>query len=155
MERRLGALHAALAEAGAPSGDLPAALTAVAEATFAFAAAERTFYRLYLTLWFAPIRSEAYDVARAFHERHFAAVERIFREAAGEKGAPRGRSRARAAAFLGLLNNHVGLALNNYAALNPRLARETTHAFLYGVARGSARGEPHGGGKPPTLPPGT
>ncbi len=54
MEERLQALHAALQDGGAPSGDLDAALTALAEATFAFAAGERTFYRLYLTLWFAP-----------------------------------------------------------------------------------------------------
>lgn len=156
MEARLGVLHAALQEGGAPSGDLDVALTAIAETTFAFAAGERTFYRLYLTLWFAPVRSEAYDVARAFHERHFAAVERRFREAAGETNALQGRSRDLAASFLGVLNNHIGLALNSYAALNARLARETAHAFLYGVSRGPERGAPKGGRKSPSnLPIGT
>jgi TetR/AcrR family transcriptional regulator len=148
MEQQLEALHAALAESRAPPGDLAATLTAIAEATFAFAAAHRTFYRLYLTLWFAPIRSEAYDVARAFHERHFTAVERPFREAVDGESALHGRSRALAAAFLGLLNNHVGLALNNYAALNAGLARETAHAFLYGVARAPDRGAPKAGRRP-------
>ena len=156
MEARLGVLHAALAEGGAPTGDLDAALASVAEATFAFAASERTFYRLYLTLWFAPVRSEAYDVARAFHERHFAAVERRFRDALGETRALEGRSRDLAAAFLGVLNNHIGLALNSYAALNARLARETTHAFLHGVSRGPERGAPKGRKKTlSTVPIGT
>ena len=133
MAERLAALHAALSDAGAPPTSLAAALTAIAEATFAYAAAERTFYRLYLTLWFAPIRSEAYEVARAFHEKHFAAIERIFREATRSDPALEGRGRALAAAFLGLVNNHIGLALNNYAALNAPLARQTAQAFLYGV----------------------
>ncbi len=145
MEERLAALFAALADPGAPHGELAAGLTAIAEATFAYAAAERTFYRLYLTLWFAPIRSEAYEIARRFHERHFAAVERYFRDAARSDAALEGRGRALAAAFLGLVNNHIGLALNNYAALNARLARETAAAFLYGAvpppaaARGKAK----------------
>jgi AcrR family transcriptional regulator len=137
MEERLGPLHAALAEAGAPRGDLAAALTKIAEATFACAAAERAFYRLYLTLWFAPIRSEAYKVACTFHERHFAAVEHPFRDAVGSESGPEGRDRALAAAFLGVLNNHIGLALNNYAALNAKLARQAAHDFLYGVTRRS------------------
>ena len=155
MERRLETLHAALAKEPAPGDDIAAALTAVAEATFAFAAAERTFYRLYLTLWFAPIRSEAYDVARGFHERHFAAVERLFREADRETSALEGSSRLLAAAFLGLLNNHVGLALNNYAALNPKLARHTARAFLYGVTQKPGRGAPKRRGAAKNLPIGT
>jgi len=152
MQERLGALHAAFAEAGAPRGDLDAALTAIAEATFAYAAAERTFYRLYLTLWFAPVRSEAYEVARTFHERHFAAIERLFRDAAEEEGSPDDRRRTLAAAFLGVLNNQIGLALNNYASLNAKRAHEAVHAFLYGVATRSDPKAPKGRKKPSRLP---
>jgi len=32
-----------------------------------------------------------------------------------------------------VLNNAIGLALNNYAALGAKRAREAAHAFLYGV----------------------
>ncbi len=151
MEERFGALHAALADA-APRGDLVAALTTIAEATFAYASAERTFYRLYLALWFAPIRSEAYEVARTFHERHFATIERPFRSAGEPDGALGSRGRALAAAFLGLINNHIGLALNNYAALNATLARETVHAFLYGVTARPERGAPRERRKRSNLP---
>jgi TetR/AcrR family transcriptional regulator len=133
IDERIGPLRIALSEK-VPRGELAATLMAVAEATFAFAAKERSFYRLYLTLWFAPIRSEAYEVARLFHERHFAAVERLFRNALAAEGLSEGRSRALAAAFLGVLNNAVGLALNNYAALSANAAREAAHAFLYGFA---------------------
>ncbi len=156
MELRLEALHAALQQGGAPHSELEAALTAIAEATFSFAARERTFYRLYLTLWFAPVRSEAYDVARVFHERHFDAVERRFGEAARESRALDGRSRDLAAAFLGVLNNHIGLALNNYAALNAKRANATAHAFLYGVSPEPDRGASRGRRKlSPDLPIGT
>jgi len=33
-----------------------------------------------------------------------------------------------------VLNNAIGLALNNYAALGAQRAREAAHAFLYGFA---------------------
>lgn len=153
METRLDALAHALAAAGAaPTGDLDTALTAIAEATFAYASEERSFYRLYLALWFAPIRSEACEVARAFHERHFAAIERVFRDAAGRGAAPAGRERELAAVFLGLINNHVGLALNNAAALTPKRARETVHAFLHGVAPRPEPAPPAEGKRPDSLP---
>ena len=77
---------------------------------------------------------EAYEVARSFHERHFAAVERRLREALAAEGLSEDRGRTLAAAFLGVLNNAIGLALNNYAALGAERAREAAHAFLYGVA---------------------
>lgn len=133
MDERLGALHAALAAVAAPKGELAVALAGVVRATFAFARAQPAFYRLYLTLWFAPVRSEAYDVARRFHARHFEAIERLFREAGRDRRAARGRQRALAAAFLGMLNNNVGLALNDCLALNDKLARKAVDAFLHGV----------------------
>ena len=133
IEERLGPLRAALA-GDVRRGDFSATLAAIAEATFAFAAAERSFYRLYLTLWFAPIRSEAYEVGQSFHELHFAAVERLFRDALAAEGLSESRGRALTAAFLGVLNNAIGLALNNYAALGANRAREAAHAFLYGFA---------------------
>lgn len=142
MEERLAALYAALAAATAPEHDLAATLVSLAEATFAYAAAERTLYRLYLTLWFAPTLSEAYDVARGFHERQFAVVERAFRDAAQSDRALEGRARALAAAFLGLINTHIGLALNNYAGLNAKLAHATVETFLYGVTTPPERGAP-------------
>ena len=148
MEARLEALSVALA-ADIPCDDLEAALAASAEATFAFAAAERTFYRLYLTLWFAPIRSEAYEVAQVFHARHFERVERFFLEAGRSDATLHHRERSLAAAFLGALNNHIGLALNNYAALNGKLARDVVQAFLYGAL---SRGADRRGRRPASLP---
>ena len=144
IDERLAPLRLALS-GERPRGDLAAALTAVAEATFAFASSERSFYRLYLTLWFAPIRSEGCEVARAFHERHFAAVERLVREALAGEGVPDDRGRELAAAFLGVLNNAIGLALNNYAALGAKRAREAAHAFLYGVVTQPDASERRGG----------
>jgi TetR/AcrR family transcriptional regulator len=133
MEERLRALHAALAAVAAPERELAALLTNVASATFAYARTQPTFYRLYLTLWFAPARSEPCDVARRFHERHFEAIEQLFRKAERGRREAKGRRRALAAAFLGMLNNKISLALNDYVALTARLARKTVDEFLYGV----------------------
>jgi len=133
MEEQLRGLHAALLQAAAYRGDVALALTDVARATFAFARSHRDFYRLYLTLWFPPMRSEAFEAARRFHERHFEILEALFREAARDQDEWKGRHRALAAAFLGVLNNNIGIALNNYMALNEALARRSVVEFLYGV----------------------
>ncbi len=154
IDERLGPLRVALA-GDVPRGEFAATLTAIAEATFAFAAAERSFYRLYLTLWFAPIHSEAYEVARSFHERHFAAVERLLCDALAAEGLSEGRGRALTAAFLGVLNNAIGLALNNYAALGAERAREAAHGFLYGFGAQSDGAAQRGRKKRSDIPIGT
>jgi TetR/AcrR family transcriptional regulator len=146
MDARLGALHAALAMAAAPADDLTAALVEVARATFAFARQEPAFYRLYLTLWFAPIESEAYGVAANRHQRHFEMIDALFRAAERRPEDSPGRHRAPAAAFLGMLNNYIGLALNSYAGLNDTLARHSVHEFLHGALA------PPEGGDGPNVP---
>ena len=94
-------------------------------------------------------------MARSFHERHFAAVERLLRDALAAEGLSEDRGRALAAAFLGVLNNAIGLALNNYAALGAERAREAAHAFLYGFAAQSDGAAQRGRKKRSNIPIGT
>ncbi|MGO9740075.1 MAG: TetR/AcrR family transcriptional regulator [Roseiarcus sp.] len=116
-----------------PGGELSAALDAAARATFDFARAQPTLYRLYLTLWFARSQSEAYEVARRHHKRHFEAIDALFLAAERDEGEPTGRHHALAAAFLGMLNNHIGLALYAYASVNEALASRSVREFLPGA----------------------
>ncbi len=144
MDARLSALHAGLAKAAAPSDDLATALVEVARLTFTFARQEPAFYRLYLTLWFAPIESEAYGVGATRHQRHFEMIDGLFRAAERDPKDPPGRHRALAATFLGMLNNYIGLALNSYAGLNDALARHSVREFLHGALTPPGRGDaPH------------
>ncbi|WP_187326879.1 TetR/AcrR family transcriptional regulator [Martelella lutilitoris] len=132
LEERLAPLHAALE----PVSDTEAfdrTLVALAQRTFDFAREEPLLYRFYLTLWFAPIDSEARQAAQQHHQRHFEAIDARFRTQELAAGAPTGRHRMLAASFLGMLNNHIGIALNSFATLNARSASETVGMFLDGA----------------------
>jgi TetR/AcrR family transcriptional regulator len=133
MDEKLAPLLQALDAEAAPGRPLVAALTGSAVRIFDFARRNPSFYRLYLTLWFAPLQSEAYQVAASRHERLFRALERIVKSANPPVPEPRSGSRAFTAAFLGALNNHIGLALNHHAALNAATAGALVHQFLYGA----------------------
>ena len=113
--------------------DLAAALGEVAGTTFAFAQQHPELYRLYLTLWFAPSESEAYRAALPFHERHFVALETMFRAATADHGNMTGRHRAYAATFLGMVNNYASLALSGHTELDETLVRQAVHQFMHGI----------------------
>jgi TetR/AcrR family transcriptional regulator len=112
--------------------DVLAALTSVAKVTFDFALEQPNLYRLLLSLWFAPQKSEAYQAARGYHERHYAIIERLFRRIAKDRHAMKGHHQFHAATFLGMLNNCVSLALNGYVALDDSLLQRSVHQFVYG-----------------------
>ncbi len=133
LSERLELLETELRRTGDYQHDLPKTLDEVTIATFAFARANPDLYRLHLSLWFAPQQSEAYRVVVRFHERHFAIIEKLFLKAAQDHGNMKGRHRAYAASFLGMLNNAVSLGLNAYTALNEVLARQAVHQFMHGI----------------------
>jgi AcrR family transcriptional regulator len=126
-------LYTALVRAADYRHDLPLTLSEIARVTYAFARSRPDLYRLHLSLWFAPLQSDAYKVAARFHERHFAVLERLFREATRDHGNMKGRHRAYAATFLGMLNNYVALGLNGHTALNDALAHHSVHQFMHGI----------------------
>jgi hypothetical protein len=45
----------------------------------------------------------------------------------------KGRQRAYAASFLGMLNTYVMLALNGYTELDDNLVYSTVHQFMHGI----------------------
>jgi TetR/AcrR family transcriptional regulator len=126
-------LHDSLMRAAVYRHDLPQTLNEVALAVFAFAKAHPEPYRLHLSLWFAPVESGAYQAVIQFHQKQFAVMEKVFREASGDHGNMKGRHRAYAATFLGMLNNYVSLALNGYTKLDAPLVYQSVHQFMHGI----------------------
>jgi TetR/AcrR family transcriptional regulator len=45
----------------------------------------------------------------------------------------KGRHRAYAATFLGMVNTYISLALNGYAKLDDDLVRKAVHQFMHGI----------------------
>jgi len=113
--------------------DLPRTLTDIARAYFEFAKGHREVYRLLLSLWFAPLESEAYRTVVRHHERQFALVEKVFVAAAADHGNTRGRHKAYAATFTGMLHHYIGLALHGHTRLDEVLLQQAVHQFQHGI----------------------
>jgi len=115
------------------TGDLPAALSRLAQAYFDFAAREPALYRMLLALWFAAPDNEAFQVVVALHRRQQELVEGLFLAATADHGNMRGRQRMYAATLLGTLNTCVGMSLNGYLDLSPALAEQVVRQFSHGI----------------------
>jgi TetR/AcrR family transcriptional regulator len=133
IDERSAGLRDSLAAAADYRGDLVATLEAVIRAYFAFAQANPAFYRLQLAFWFAPPQSDEHQAVMARNLNQHAVLERLFEAAAADHGNMRGRHRAYAATFLGMINTYIGLWLNGYADLDDRLVYEAVHQFQHGI----------------------
>jgi AcrR family transcriptional regulator len=114
-------------------GDLPLTLTRIAAAYFQFAGDRQLFYRLQLSLWFAPASSVAHKAVARLNETQQQVIEEVFVRAVKEHGNLRGRHRAYAATFLGMINTYIGLALNGYTDLTDEVLYQAVHQFMHGI----------------------
>jgi TetR/AcrR family transcriptional regulator len=131
-ERSVG-LKDSLARAADYRGNLVATLEAVVRAYFDFAQANAAFYRLQLAFWFAPPESDEHQAILASNLNQHEALERLFEAASKDHGNMRGRHRAYAATFLGMINTYVGLWLNGHAHLDDGLVYQAIHQFQHGI----------------------
>lgn len=113
--------------------DLPGTLNRVAAAYFAYAAEHPEFYRMQLSMWFAPRHSVSYQSMARLAGRQQALLEALFLAAADDHGNMRGRHEAYAATFLGMINTYIGLALNDLATINDHLVYRAVHQFMHGI----------------------
>lgn len=133
LEQYLEPFYETLAQAAAYRGDITASLHAVAGAYFDFARQNPRFYRFYLSMWFAPRESEAYKAMQPLSGRQQALLEELFERAAQDHGNMRGRQKAYAASFLGMINTYVMLSLNGYAELDEDTVYRLIHQYMHGI----------------------
>jgi len=126
-------LYAAIKTASTYRGDLPFTLNQVAAAHFYFANNNKMFYRLQLALWFAPPASDAFKVVSQLNNQVYQLIEDLFVRAAADHGNMKGRQRAYAATFIGMINNYIALSLNGYAKLDDQLLYQAVHQFMHGI----------------------
>lgn len=131
-ERSVG-LRETLGPAAVYRGDLVATLEAVVRAYFDFAKANSTFYRMQLAFWFAPPQSDEHQAILARNLGQHETLEMLFEAAAADHGNMRGRHKAYAATFLGMINTYIGLWLNGYARLDDQLVYQAINQFQYGI----------------------
>ena len=133
IEEQSAGLRDALTAAASYDHNLVVTLETAVRAYFAYARQNAKFYRMQLGFWFAPPHSEEYEAVLAGNVGQHAAMERLFEAAAGDHGNMRGRHKAYAATFLGMINTYIGLWLNGYAELDDELVRRAVHQFQHGI----------------------
>ena len=133
LEQEFTPLYQAVQQAANYHGDLPLTLEKVVRAYFEFAKGHRTFYRLQLALWYTPVESEAFQAVAPWNKRLYQEIERMFAQAAEQHGNMRGRQRAYAATFLGMINTYIGLVLNKHTELDDPLVYQAVHQFMHGI----------------------
>lgn len=126
-------LNQAVRAAADYKGYLPDTLRDIAAACFQYARENPTFYRLQLALWFAPRQSAAHQSVTRWQMEQHTVLEKLFELATKEYGNMRGRQRAYAVTFLGMINTYIGMALNGYTELDETLLRQALHQFQYGI----------------------
>jgi TetR/AcrR family transcriptional regulator len=113
--------------------DLPLTLRRLALSYFRFSTEEPIFYRMQLSLYFAPDHSDAYKEVARLNEKQFRLIEAVFVQAAQDHGNMKGRHSLYAATFLGMINTCIGLALNGYLSLTDTLLERAVHQFEHGI----------------------
>lgn len=122
-----------LEEAAVYRRDLPLTLNLLASSYFQFAEEKRMYYRMILSMWFAPVESVAFEVVSRLNDKQQDLLEGVFMQASRDYGYMKGRQRAYAATFLGMIHSYIGLALNGYVRLDDELVYRAVHQFMYGI----------------------
>lgn len=114
-------------------GDLPLTLRKVVAAYFQFAREHPTFYRMQLSMHFAPRDSDPARAIRGYNETQYYLVEALFMRAAEDHGNMRGRHQRYAVTLRGMIDTYIGLFLIGYAQLNDELLHQAVHQFMHGI----------------------
>jgi TetR/AcrR family transcriptional regulator len=114
-------------------GDLVLTLEKVVTAYFDFAQRSSAFYRLLMTLNFAPPQSEPNKAIRPYARCQHEILANVFIQAAKDHGNLRGRHQRYTAGFLGEINAVIGLYLNETFELSNEVIYQTVHQFMYGI----------------------
>ena len=133
LETYFSKLYQVIEEGVVYKGDLPLTLNKVAMAYFNFSNQNPVFYRMQLTMWFAPTQSEAFQAVSSFNKKQQHLLENLFIQAARQHGNLQGRHRIYAATFLGMINTYIGWSLHGYIKLDQVLGHQAVHQFMYGI----------------------
>jgi AcrR family transcriptional regulator len=125
--------HADLQQAAVYGGDLPRTLSRLVKAYFEFAQQKRPFYRMHLSMWFAPPKSETYQAVVPYIREQRGWIEAMFIQAVQDHGNLRGHHKAYAITLLGMINNYIAFSQAENAELNEDLVHQAVKQFMYGI----------------------
>lgn len=114
-------------------GDLPLTLRNVVKAFFRCAREDPVFYRMQLSMYFAPSGSDAYREVVALNQGLSAILQDLFLKAAANHGNMKGRHMLYGTTFLGVINHCIGLGLNGFLSFDDGLVEKVVHQFEHGI----------------------
>ena len=133
LTNNFGQLNTEINTAARYEGDLVLTLEKISRTFFGFSSVHPVFYRLMLSLWFAPKDSEGLQAVSHYNQQLFDIVENVFAQAVKDHGNMKGRQVNYTATFMGMINTYIGLNLNGFADLDDRLVYQCVHQFMHGI----------------------
>ena len=122
-----------LQTASAYNSDLPATLKSITQTFFAFASENKLFYRMQLSMCFAPPESEPYILISIYNKQIISLLEEMFVKAAANHGNMKERQKRYAFTFLGIINNYITLFLSGNLKLDDTSVYNAVHQFSHGI----------------------
>jgi TetR/AcrR family transcriptional regulator len=133
LENNFVILLDSLHKAAAYQGDLTQTLQKIVQMYFEFAKNHPRFYRMQLSMYFAPPDSEPNQAILHYSIEQYKSLESLFILATKEHGNMRGRHQSYATTFLGMINTYIGMYLNGYTELDDALTYRSVHQFMHGI----------------------
>jgi AcrR family transcriptional regulator len=128
------ALIQQVGEATAYNGDIRGSIQRVMIAYFEYAQAHPMFYRMLLTMWFAPPSSDYFLVMRDLQQQQIDFISEMFLKATEHHGNMRGRHVQYAISLRGLIDTYIGMYLQGFTDLQDEAQRtRIQHQFLHGI----------------------
>ena len=113
--------------------DVPYSLMKTARIFFAFARRHQKFYRFQLSLTFSPPDSIRKQLITPYNMKVYEILEELFLKASVDHGNMKGRHKAYALSFIGMLNTYILAALDGNLILDEDLVYRATHRFMHGI----------------------
>lgn len=117
--------------------NIPDKLYGIAREYFDFAAANRKFYLLMLSLFYAARENEAYQTVAPYIERHYRQMVGLFEQGADELGNMNGRQEQFAISFIGYLNHYIMMvgysAGDGEIVITDEDTYQIVKQFMYGI----------------------
>jgi TetR/AcrR family transcriptional regulator len=113
--------------------DLPNSLEKITRAYFEAAIANPRFFRLQLTMQYAPVDSESFQAISPYRLEQQQLLQSLFIQAVQDHGNMRGRHVMYSATFLGMIHTYIGEYLNGVTTLADPLTYLAVHQFSHGI----------------------
>ncbi len=115
-------------------GDIRGSIHQVIDTYFEYAQYRPMFYRMLLTMWFAPTSSDYFPAVAHLQGRQSELISDMFLKASEDHGNMRGRHMQYAVTLRGLIDTYIGLYLQGMADLRDEEQRaRIQHQFMHGI----------------------